>query len=280
MKKILITGKGSYIGETFKNYILDNYCDYSVDTLDMLDENWAQKDFSGYDAIFHVAGIAHIKETKENASLYYRVNCDLAYEVAKKAKDEKVDQFVFLSSMSVYGKDTGIITLNTIPAPVSNYGKSKIMAEEKINALSSPDFKVAVLRPPMVYGKDCKGNFQLLKKLAQILPVFPRVNNKRSMIYINNLCEFVKLIIENEKSGLFFPQNREYVKTLDIVKEIAAKNGKNIYFSFLFGFGVLIMMPFVSKIQKAFGTLIYEIDDEWNFSYCKVDTKDSLGQSL
>ncbi len=280
MKKILITGKGSYIGETFKNYILDNYCDYSVDTLDMLDENWAQKDFSGYDAIFHVAGIAHIKETKENASLYYRVNCDLAYEVAKKAKDEKVDQFVFLSSMSVYGKDTGIITLNTIPAPVSNYGKSKLMAEEKINALSSPDFKVAVLRPPMVYGKDCKGNFQLLKKLAQILPVFPRVNNKRSMIYINNLCEFVKLIIENEKSGLFFPQNREYVKTLDIVKEIAAKNGKNIYFSFLFGFGVLIMMPFVSKIQKAFGTLIYEIDDEWNFSYCKVDTKDSLGQSL
>ncbi|MBR4893399.1 MAG: NAD-dependent epimerase/dehydratase family protein [Clostridia bacterium] len=280
MKKILITGKGSYIGETFKNYILNNYCDYSVDTLDMLDENWAQKDFSGYDAIFHVAGIAHIKETKENASLYYRVNCDLAYEVAKKAKDEKVDQFVFLSSMSVYGKDTGIITLNTIPAPVSNYGKSKLMAEEKINALSSPDFKVAVLRPPMVYGKDCKGNFQLLKKLAQILPVFPRVNNKRSMIYINNLCEFVKLIIENEKSGLFFPQNREYVKTLDIVKEIAAKNGKNIYFSFLFGFGVLIMMPFVSKIQKAFGTLIYEIDDEWNFSYCKVDTKDSLGQSL
>ena len=88
MKKILITGQGSYIGESFKNYVLNNYTDYTIETVDMLTDKWKETDFSGYDAVFHVAGIAHIKETKENASLYYKVNCDLAYEVANKAKNE------------------------------------------------------------------------------------------------------------------------------------------------------------------------------------------------
>ena len=280
MKKILITGQGSYIGDSFKNYVLNNYKDYTIETVDMLTDKWKEADFSGYDAVFHVAGIAHIKETKENASLYYKVNCDLAYEVANKAKNENVAQFVFLSSMSVYGKDTGIIEKSTIPDPVSNYGKSKLMAEEKINKLVSPDFKVAVLRPPMVYGKDCKGNFQLLKKLAEKSPIFPKINNQRSMIFIENLCEFVKLVIDNEKEGLFFPQNKDYVKTTDIVKAISEIAGKKIYFSFLAGLCIKLLVPFVPKFQKAFGTLIYNIEDDLNFSYCKEENYPSYLKSI
>ena len=126
MKKILITGANSYIGTSFEKYLKENYPDeYIVDTVDMIDGSWREKSFAGYDSVFHVAGIAHQKETKKNAHLYYEVNRDLAVETAKKAKSEGVKQFIFLSSMSVYGMDTGVITKETKPNPKSNYGKSK-----------------------------------------------------------------------------------------------------------------------------------------------------------
>ena len=113
MKKILITGANSYIGVSFENYMKQWADEYSVDTVDMIDGTWREKDFGGYDAVFQVAGIAHKKETKENFELYYKVNRDLAIETAKKAKKDGVKQFIFLSSMSVYGMDTGVITNET-----------------------------------------------------------------------------------------------------------------------------------------------------------------------
>lgn len=156
MKKILIAGAGSYIGVSFKNYMNQYKNDYIVDTLDLKSKSWRKKNFSDYDVIFHVAGIAHIKETKENTELYYKVNKDLTIEVAKKAKKDKVKQFIFLSSMSVYGLEVGTITSETLPNPNTNYGKSKLMAEEALNKLSDDSFKVVILRPPMVYGEGCK----------------------------------------------------------------------------------------------------------------------------
>ena len=124
MKKILITGANSYIGTSFEKYILENYPqEYTVETVDMTNPSWKEKDFSEFDCVFHVAGIAHIKETKEKAKLYYSVNRDLAVETTEKAKNEGVKQFVFLSSMSVYGIETGIINKETVPEPKSNYGK-------------------------------------------------------------------------------------------------------------------------------------------------------------
>ena len=165
MKRILITGANSYIGASFETYIKQWDEEYSVDTVDMIDDAWREKDFGAYDVVFHVAGIAHKKETKDNAQLYYKVNRDLAFETAAKAKTDGVKQFIFLSSMSVYGMVTGVVAKDTVPCPKSNYGKSKLQAEEYINRLGSEKFKVCTLRPPMVYGKDCKGNFQTIVKV-------------------------------------------------------------------------------------------------------------------
>lgn len=159
MKKILITGANSYIGTSFEKYMAQWPEKYQVDTVDMIDGTWREKDFSGYDTVFHVAGIAHQKETQENAELYYKINRDLAFDTAVKAKTDGVKQFIFLSSMSVYGLETGVITKETVPTPKSNYGKSKLQAEELLNGLADETFKVAILRPPMVYGKGCKGNY-------------------------------------------------------------------------------------------------------------------------
>ena len=193
MKKILITGANSYIGTSFENYIKENFSDqYTVDTVDMIDGSWREKSFAGYDAVFHVAGIAHVKETDENRSLYYSVNHDLAVETANKAKTDGVSLFVILSTMSVYGMLTGHITKQTECHPINAYGKSKLMADEELRGMETDSFRVAILRPPMVYGKNCKGNYQQLRNFALKSPVFPKYFNNRSMVYIDNLYEFVR----------------------------------------------------------------------------------------
>ena len=280
MKKILITGSGSYIGGRFEEYISQFGGEYAVDTLDMQHEDWSKQSFAGYDTVYHVAGIAHRKETSENAELYYKVNRDLALEVARKAKSEGVSQFIFLSSMSVYGVERGVITPETAPAPKSNYGRSKLEAELGMSELSSKDFKICVLRPPMVYGKGCKGNFGSVISLTRKLPFFPKVNNRRSMIYVNNLSSFVKLAIDRELSGLFFPQNREYMNTSQMAKGIAQGIGKKCRLSRLLGFGVKLLIPFVSVAKKGFGTLIYENTEVLDFEYLVISAEDSVKLSV
>lgn len=281
MKKILITGANSYIGTSFEKYIKENYGEaYAIDTVDMIDGSWREKNFGEYDVVFHVAGIAHKKETKGNAQLYYKVNRDLAIDTAKKANKEGVKQFIFLSSMSVYGMDTGVITKETIPAPQSNYGKSKLEAEEGIHAFTSDNFKVCILRPPMVYGKDCKGNFQTVVKIVKKSPVFPKIKNERSMVYIDNLSSFVKLCVDRELSGIYFPQNREYVKTVDMAKNIAVKLKKKRYFSILLGCCVFVLRSFVLTAKKGFGSLTYLDTEEFDYSYCVVDNEESVKLSI
>lgn len=260
MKKILITGANSYIGMSFENY-MSKFSDYSVETLDMLDKQWENKDFSSFDVIYHVAGIAHRKETEENADLYYEVNRDLTVKVAEKAKKEGVKHFVFLSSMSVYGTEEGVITRETLPAPKSNYGKSKIQAEEKLNEMASDNFKIAILRPPMVYGDGCKGNYQMLVKFAKKLPVFPDYKNERSMVHIDKLSSFVRELIDGEKEGLFFPQDDSYVCTCRMVKEIAEDMGKSIKLLKIMNPAVAVLRKFTTVGKKAFGNLIYDIKE-------------------
>lgn len=214
MKKILITGANSYIGSSFEKYILTNWADqYVVKTIDMKDDNWKKNDFSVFDVVFHVAGIAHNDSGKideAQKALYYKVNTDLTVETARKAKNEGVKQFIFMSSIIVYGSPsnkslTKAITKDTVPIPDNAYGDSKMKAEEGILALGNDRFKVAVLRPPMIYGKGCKGNYSALSKYAGKLPLFPNFENCRSMLYIENLVEFIRLMIENDESGIFFP---------------------------------------------------------------------------
>lgn len=279
MKRILITGANSYIGTSFEKYIVDNSPDaYAVSTLDMIGENWRKANFAEYDCIFHVAGIAHQKETKENAHLYYEVNRDLAIEVAKKAKAEGVGQFIFLSTMSVYGKETGVITKGTKPSPKSNYGRAKLEAEEGISPLNDEGFKVCILRPPMVYGKDCKGNFVKIKKLVERLPFFPYVKNQRSLIYIDNLSSFVKICIDNELEGLYFPQNDQYVSTLELAQEIGDALNKKVRFEYISGLGVVVLRLFYPLAKKAFGTLIYDVDED--IKYCVVGKAESIKRSV
>lgn len=279
MKKILITGANSYIGTSFEGYMKQYDGEYQIDTVDMIDGSWREKSFSGYDCIFHVAGIAHRKETKENEELYYKVNRDLTVEVASKAKDDGVFHFIFLSSMSVYGMITGEISKETVPCPNTHYGKSKLQAEKKIEELASDSFKISILRPPMVYGKDCTGNFKSLVNITKKTCIFPKINNKRSMIYIDNLCSFVKLVVDKAMDGVLVPQNKEYANTSSIVKWIAKATNKKMYLSVLLGIAVKVLSLVFKKAKKAFGSLIY-VDESGELDYNVCSLEESIVRSV
>lgn len=258
MKRILIIGAESYIGTSLEKWLSRYPLEYNIETIDVRLDDWRNEDFSSFDVAFHVAGIAHVKETRSNRQLYYRVNRDLAYEVALKAKSEGVKQFMFVSSISVYGLQKGVIDKNTPLEPRTSYGKSKLEAEKLVKSLEDHRFTVTILRPPMVYGKGCKGNYPRLAKLALIAPVFPDIDNKRSMIHIDNLCEFVKVLIDNRLGGTFFPQNPEYVKTSEMVRLIARSHGKEIRLTRIFN--PIIKMLRIPVVTKVFGDLVYSKD--------------------
>lgn len=258
MKHILVTGAGSYIGNSFVRHLESFPGQYQVQTLDMIGPAWRETSFTGFDAVYHVAGIAHIRETEENAHLYYEVNRDLAAETARKAKAEGVAQFVFLSSMSVYGVEEGCITRATVPNPKSNYGKSKLQAEQALEELRGEDFRIAVLRPPMVYGEGCKGNYQSLVKFAKTMPFFPAYHNQRSMLHIDTLSETVRRLIEEQADGLFLPQDEEYICTCDMVQSIAQSMGKKMKLLKVLNPAVSLVKRFTNKGKKAFGDLYYE----------------------
>ena len=287
MKRILITGAGSYIGTTFENYI-KNYDGYIVDTVDMIDGSWREKDFSGYDAVFHVAGLAHSdvgNVTDEVKAKYYAVNTDLTIEAAKKSKAEGVKQFIFMSSAIVYGDSAPIgkdkhITKDTPTNPANFYGDSKVQAEKGILPLDDDNFKVVILRPPMIYGKGSRGNYPILSKFARKLPVFPYVENKRSMLYVENLCEFVRLMVENEESGIFWPQNAEYSNTADMVRLIAQAHGKKILIIKGFGWMLKLASKVTGLVNKAFGNMSYDMEmSKYKEDYQKFNLFESIKET-
>ena len=266
MKKILITGAGSYIGTSFEEYMKQWSDRYQIDTVDMIGDGWMKYDFSGYDTVYHVAGIAHSdngKISKEKAKLYYGVNTKLTIRTAMKAKKSGVKQFIFMSSAIVYGDSAPIgkkkmITKDTPIKPANCYGDSKVKAENGLRKLEDENFKVVILRPPMIYGKGSKGNYPLMSKLAQKMPVFPYVKNCRSMIYIENLMEFVRLMIENEEHGTFWPQNAEYSNTSELVKMIAAEHCNRIILVKGCTIPLKVAGMATGLVDKAFGNLAYD----------------------
>lgn len=256
MKKILVSGANSYVGTSFEKWLSQWPEVYQIDSIGLRGDNWKAEDFSKYDSVYHLAAIVHVKE--RDSAKYFEVNRDLAFAVAEHAKKSGVKQFVFMSTMGVYGCESGYINSETVPVPKTPYAISKYEAENLIMELADDHFKVAILRPPIIYGKDCKGNYPRLASLALKLPFFPNVENERSMLHIDNLCEFVKVIIDQEDAGIFFPQNKEYVNTSELVKAIAEAHGRKINLIGVFNGILKLLRSRIELIEKVFGSLVYD----------------------
>lgn len=256
MKNVLVVGAHSYIGESFRVFLEQYPKQYTISVIATRGLNPTSKMFKNIDVIFCVVGIAHIKENRKNRHLYFDINRDLVIKIAMAAKKAGVKQFILLSSMSVYGITIGNITKETVPYPTTAYGKSKLQADEKIKKLEDDKFIFTCLRPPIIYGKNCTGNYQVLRKFVMKSPIFPNYKNQRSMLYIGNLCEFVKNTIDEERRGLFFPQNAEYINTSELARLIAEEHEKKIKLTKVFNW--IIQGMHLRVIKKLFGNLTYE----------------------
>ncbi|MCE5344612.1 MAG: NAD-dependent epimerase/dehydratase family protein [Eubacteriales bacterium] len=258
MKRVLIAGKGSYLGGNIADWLKRAPDRFFTRTLDVRGEDWRTFDFAGFDAVVLVAGIAHQREILQREPRYDAVNHVLAVEVAKAAKAAGVRQFVFFSSMSVYGLTTGRITADTVPNPTTAYGRTKLAAERDLAPLADAAFQVAVLRPPMIYGKGCRGNYPRLAAMVDRLPAFPRVTNERSMLYVETLCAFMDGLLESGAGGLYFPQNRAYVTTAELARQIALAHGRRLWLLHSVGWLIGKLSYWSGSWGKVFGTLTYD----------------------
>lgn len=282
MKKVLITGKNGYIGTEFSKWVEISNNDITVDSIDVRTDEWKKKIFSGYDTVLHLAGIAHSSRNPKLKELYYTVNRDLTYSIAKKSKEQGVKQFIFMSSIIVYGEGSlnkTKIDEKTIPNPSNFYGDSKLQAENLIKELEDEKFKIVIIRPPMIYGANSKGNYSKLSKLSKVSPMFPKFQNERSMLHIDNLSSFISIMILNNNNGIFFPQNKSYVTTSELVRTIAEVNGKKVFLVPGFSFVIKKLVTKQEIVNKLFGTLVYdqELSHDQNIGdYCVNDFYQSI----
>lgn len=304
MKTVLITGANSYIGTSFESYAKEHYGNQLyISTIDMMDGNWKNslfRDENGraYDIVFHVAGLAHADTgnvSDETKKKYYAVNTDLAIECCRHAKESGCGQFVFMSSAIIYGDSAPLgkskmITKETEPKPSNFYGDSKWQADKGVRSLAcdgkngEAEFIVTVLRPPMIYGKGSKGNYPQLSNFARKSPLFPDVQNERSMLYIENLCEFLCQVMIRGDGGVFWPQNASYSNTSKMVKYIGNLHNHKVILSKLLGLGVKMITHIPGKVggiaNKAFGNLTYDMSiSTYDFEYQKYSLKESLNRT-
>lgn len=260
---VLITGSRSYIGSNIKKWLIDK--GHYVEELEVRSKRYKDFDYSGFNTIVHVAAIVH--KAKENISWeeYYDVNVMLTYNIAKLAKLAGVKQFIFFSTMGVYGQrkklpNGNIVDKYTKLNPIDNYGKSKLMAEQKLGELSDTNFKIVIIRPPNVYGMGCPGNYiSKFGKVARIFPVFPYAYeySKQSFLYIDNLCELIFLIILNQSQGLFLPQDERQISSVELIKIIADGKGYKIYFSKFLGYFIRLFR-WTNIVKKVYGGVSYD----------------------
>lgn len=248
MAKLLLTGSNGFIGSYFK----DHYSNiHQIATFSFLNESLDTLDLEATDVVVHLSALVHQMggASKEE---YKKVNVTQTLELAKKAKESGVKHFIFMSTVKVYGEESDMVYReDTKCNPQDEYGKSKFEAEVALKKLENDTFKVSILRTPIVYGKGVKANvlnlINLVKKMS-VLP-FANIGNKRSMVYVGNLCDIINRIIKVEKSGVFLASDDRALSTTDLVELIASALNKKVF---------LVSVPFFPQLLKQIKPSFYK----------------------
>lgn len=236
--KIVLSGARGFIG----SYFADKYADkYEIEKFSFLNDDFNKLELSGFDVVLHMSALVHQSRDIE-AYEYERVNVGLTLDFALKAKENGVGHFIFMSSIKVYGEE-GIYDENSFCNPLDEYGKSKLKAELELQKLECDEFKVSIIRMPLVYGYGAKANIKKLIDLIEKIHVLPfgSIDNRRSMVYVGNLCHVIDAIIEKKQSGIFLASDDEVFSTSSFIELISGALGKKIY---------LLKVPFFAKLLK------------------------------
>lgn len=216
-RSVLVTGASGFIGQR----LLQLPSPLTFVPVSLRGMSVEQVDFTNADAVVHLAGIAH-RMDQPNGDIYYSVNRDLTMALASKAKLQGVSHFIFVSTVKVYGDSRSVLDQYAEPAPEDDYGRSKLEAERGLLALSGPDFTVAIIRPPLVYGPGVKGNIlKLMQWISKGYPLpFKGVSNARSMVYVDNLVALMHVILEEKVSGIFIAGDKVPLCTSEVVRHL------------------------------------------------------------
>jgi len=263
--KVLVTGSNGYLGSSFLNQYNNKY---SFENFSLLTQKIEDINFDKVDVILHCAALVHQK-VEHPYEKYHETNVEYPVKLAKLAKQNGVKQFVFISTIAVYGEDDERLDGNTICNPITPYGKSKLEAEKELLKLNDDSFIVSIIRPPMIYGKDAPGNIDSLVKLVKKLSIIPLggIENKRSFVSVQNLCHLVDLVIEQQKAGVFLASDDEPLSTTRLIELIAKNLDKKIYLIKIPFFETLLKVAKPSFHKRLYGSL--EVDN--NITKEKLD---------
>lgn len=272
MKRVLVTGNNGYISKNIvSKFNLENI---KCESKSVREKEYNKIDFKNYSTVIHAAAVVHKKGSERE---YIDINNKLTIKIAEDCKQNGVNHFVFLSTMSVFGKSRGAIHNGTPLKPTTLYGKSKLAAEKKLMDLEDQNFRISIIRPPMVYGKNSPGNYKNLSKISKYLWIVPSIKNKRSMIFIDNLSQFILDICKKNKFGIFHPQNDEYICTSDLIIKIRSVNNQRTIKTNLFNPLLNKLLKNNSYLEKIFGDLYYKKEEfETNFSNKNISFDDSI----
>lgn len=262
MTRLLITGASGFIGTQM---VSTWQKDFEIFTTKLRTSNVDSVELDNVDSVVFLTGIAH--QSKETpSSLYFEVNTDLAVTFAKKAKNKGVRQFIYFSSAKVYG-EFGSFNESSKCNPMDSYGQSKLKAEQALTLLSDSSFKVMIIRPPLIVGPSAKGNLIKLMKLVEKgwpLP-FGKINNKRSMIGIDNLLLFTKMAIEKNAKGIYNIAEKTDISTSSLVRMIGRKLDVKLN---LFAIPLMIRKVLFSitpsKMNRLFGDFSLDCNDSFS----------------
>ncbi|MBU0721473.1 NAD-dependent epimerase/dehydratase family protein [bacterium] len=256
---ILLTGSSGFIG----SYFIKKYAEkYNIRRFSFLEDDFHSLDCSGIDGVIHLSALVHQMDGA-SAKEYEKVNLNQTLELAKKAKVSGVKHFVFMSTVKVYGEETDIAyTENTQCKPQDAYGKSKLRAEKELLKMEDKNFKVSVIRTPIVYGYGVKANIKSLVNLVQKVSILPfgEIDNKRSMVYIGNLCHLVDEVIGQGKSGIFLAGDDEVCSTSRLIELISKHLDKKTTLVKIPLFKSLLKVLKPSYHKRLYGSL--EVDNQ------------------
>jgi len=254
---ILVTGASGYVG---KKFIEAYKKKFKIKTFSLQKESLEDLNLNNIKTIIHCAALVHQKKFHSQEE-YDQVNVEYPLKLAKKAKESGVTQFVYLSTIAVYGNNNDKLTEKTKCFPLTPYGKSKLKAEEQLNKLNDTNFIISIIRPPMVYGKDAPGNIQTLISLVKKIPILPfaNTNNHRSFLYIDNLTYMINCIIEKRTAGIFLSTDDKALSTTALITLIAKALNRNIQLINIPFFKILLKNVKPSLYNKLYGNL--EIDN-------------------
>ena len=258
MKKLLITGSSGFVGKYFINKYKNKY---EIKTFSFLKDDIRTLDCKDVDVVFYLSALVH-QMGGASCEEYERVNVTQTLQLAKKAKESGVKQFVFMSTVKVYGEETDSkYSENSICNPEDEYGKSKLKAELELQKLEDKDFKISIIRTPIVYGYGVKANIKSLINLVNKVPLLPfgKIENKRSMVYIGNLCHLVDEVITQQKSGIFLTSDDQPLSTSRLIELMAKNLDKKVYLVKISFFESLLKILKPSFHKRLYGSL--EVDN-------------------